>query len=156
VPSSPSPAEDAAARGTMPASVRVAVVVTSLLAGILLLYVAVTLLGRDGIVTALTESQSQLTRAEAERYVVINAAAYGVVGLLFAVTAWFLPRRHPWARWIGLAVMVAVALMMLFSMITAGGVVVSSLLLLVLSVAGITSLAAKSTGEWMPRLRAQA
>lgn len=155
MPSSPAPAADAAGRGPMPASVRVAIVVISLLAGILLLYVAVTLLGREGIVDALTGSQSELTRAEAERYVVLNAAAYGVVGLLFAVTAWFLPRRQAWARWMGLAVLVAVALMMLFSMVTAGGVVVSSLLLLVLSIAGITSLAAKSTGEWLPSVRAR-
>lgn len=156
MPSSPAPAEDPPTPATMPTSVRVAVIVLALLTGILLLYVAVTLLGRDGIVDALTESQSGLSQAEAERYVVINAAAYGLVGLLFAVTAWFLPRRQPWARWVGLAVLTAVALMMLFSMITAGGVVVSSLLLLVLAIAGITSLAAKTTGEWLPSLRAKA
>lgn len=148
MPDSPTPAQRTPAGGLRPPSVRVAVVVTALLAGILLLYVAATLLGREGIVDALTRSQPGLSRVDAERFVLINGASYGTVGLLFAVTAWFVSRRRSWARWLGLAVMVAVALLMVFSMVTAGGVVVSSLLLLVLCIAGVTSLLARSTVEW--------
>jgi hypothetical protein len=40
--------------------------------------------------------------------------------------------------------------------VAAGGITVSSLLLFVLSVAAVTSLVARTTGTWVPRLRTRA
>jgi hypothetical protein len=45
---------------------------------------------------------------------------------------------------------------MLLGMVSIGGVTPISLLVLVLSVAAVTSLLARPTGEWVPRLRSGA
>ena len=79
-----------------------------------------------------------------------------MLGLLFALASWFLPRRQPWARWMGLAASVVLGLLTLFSAVTAGGVTVASLLLIVLSVAAITSLLARTTTAYVPSLRTRA
>ena len=87
----------------------------------------------DGVAEAIVDAGADLSMAEAQRYVVIWLMPYLVLGLLLALAAWFLPRRQPWARWIGLAANVVLALLTLFSAVTAGGVTIASLLLLVLS-----------------------
>ena len=68
---------------------------------------------------------------------------YLVVGVVLALAAWFLPRRQPWARWIGLAGELPARAADPVLDDAAGGVTVSSLLLLVLSAAAVTSLLAR-------------
>ena len=77
---------------------------------------------------------------------------YGLLGVLVALSAWFLPRRQPWARWVGLATSAALALLTIFSILVAGGVTVFSLLIAVLSVAAVASLMARTTRDYVPGL----
>jgi uncharacterized membrane protein len=102
------------------------------------------------------EEGNGITEADARRFVLLALIPYLVIGLLLALSAWFLPRRQPWARWLGLAASFVLALLTLASVVAAGGITVSSLLLFVLSVAAVTSLVARTTGTWVPRLRTRA
>ena len=130
-----------------PPSVRVSVTLLSTLAVLLLLYVTVTWLGRDGLIEALTDSG--LTRAEAEQFLVINTSAPLVMDLLFGVSAWGVAKRHSWGRWAGVVAAVVLAGLVSTAMLTAGGVTVVSLLLVVLAVAAAASLLARTTREWL-------
>ena len=145
----PSPTPDGAAL-PMPASVRVAVGLMGLLAAMLLLYAAITWLGRDGLAEALAR-RPDFTQAEAARYVLISAAPYLAVGVVLAVSAWFLPQRRPWAHWTGVAASFLLAGLMLLGMASIGGVTPISLLVLVLAVAAVTSLLARTTVGWLRR-----
>jgi hypothetical protein len=137
----------------MPASARVAVIVMGVLAAMLLLYAAITWLGRDGLTEAVARARPDLSRDGAARYVLVRALPYLAVGLVLAVSAWFLPQRLPWARWTGLAASFLLAGLMLLGMASIGGVTPISLLVLVLAVAAVTSLLARPTVDWVPRLR---
>lgn len=139
----------------MPTSVRVAVIVMSLLAGLLLLNTAVSLYVFEDIVDRLADIQG-VGRGDAERTVLLWLAPNLVFGLVFALAAWFLPRRHAWARWLGMAVASMLGIFLVLTAVTGGGVTIVSLLLFVLCLAAITSLAARTTSAWMPRLRPQA
>jgi hypothetical protein len=79
-----------------------------------------------------------------------------VLGLLVALAAWFVPRRHAWARWVGLSAAAMLAVLHLLSAIMGGGVTVLTLLLFVLCLAAISSLVSRTTSAWMPRLRPRA
>jgi len=138
----------------MPTSVRVAVVLMAVLAGLLLLNAVLTWWGREGVARAIAGASADISRAEAERFVVLWLVPYLVLGIILALSAWFLPRRQAWARWVGLAATALLALLTLVSTIAAGGVSAGSLLLLVLSIGAITSLVARGTKAWVPRLRA--
>jgi uncharacterized membrane protein (DUF2068 family) len=138
----------------MPTSVRVAIIAMSVLAGLLLLITALNLYVLEERVGRVVADQS-MTRADAERAVLLLLAPYLVFGLIFALASWFLSRRKPWARWMGLAASAMVATFMVFSAFTAGGVTVFSLLLFVLSLAAVTSLAARTTTAWIPSLRSR-
>jgi len=157
VPTTPAPADPeptgTAAPSVMPASVRVATITMGLLAALLLVNAGLLWYGFDVTVDRIVREGSGVTAAEARRFVLLALIPYLVVGLVLALAAWFLPRRQPWARWLGLAGSVVLALLTLFSMIAAGGVTVSSLLLFVLSAAAVTSLVARTTGAWVPSLR---
>jgi hypothetical protein len=48
------------------------------------------------------------------------------------------------------------AIFLLLTAVTGGGITIVSLLLFVLCLAAITSLAARTTSAWVPRLRARA
>ncbi|NEK86087.1 hypothetical protein GCU60_09995 [Blastococcus saxobsidens] len=144
--STPRPA-DSGALPQSPPSVRVAIALLSTLAVLLLLYVTVTWLGRDGLVQALTDSG--LTPAEAEQFLVINTAAPLVMGLVYGIAAFGVSRRRSWGRWTGLVAAVVLAGLVATTMLTAGGVTVVSLLLFVLAVATATSLLARTTREWL-------
>ena len=135
----------------MPPSVRVALGLLALLAVLLLIYVALTWLGRDRLIETLIESG--FSRAGAERYLLVNSTAPLVLGLLHGVSAWALTARRPWSRWTGLAGSVVLALLILSTMLTAGGVTVVSLLLLVLSVSAAASLMAATTRDWLVQTR---
>ena len=86
---------------------------------------------------------------EPSRYVLVSALPYLAVGLVLAVSAWFLPQRQPWARWTGLTASFLLAGLMLLGMASIGGVTAISLLVLVLAVAAVTSLVARPTGDWV-------
>jgi hypothetical protein len=141
--------------GRAPVSVRVAVIVMALLSGLLLLVTALSLYVLEQSGRRIAESQG-ISPADAERVVLLSLGPYLVLGLLFALAAWFLPRRHAWARWLGLASSALVATLTALSAIGAGGITVLTLLLFVLSLAAVTSLAARTTSAWVPRLRARA
>jgi hypothetical protein len=153
VPSSPVPAGDAPARGPIPTSVRVAVIAMAVLAGLLLLNAALTWFGREGVVDAIVKAGTDVDRAEAMRFVVLWLVPYLILGVVLALSAWFLPRGRAWARWTGLAGSFLLGALILLSMLSSGGATIASLLLLVLSIAAVTSLLARSTGAWVPRLR---
>lgn len=156
MPTAKLPAEGSSAAPSIPTSVRVAIIAMAILAALLLLNAGLTWYGREGVAEAIVEAGTDVSQDEAQRYVVIWLVPYLVLGVLLALAAWFLPRRQPWARWIGLAASVLLALLTLFSAVTAGGVTFASLLLLVLSVAAITSLLARTTTEYVPSLRTRA
>jgi hypothetical protein len=156
-PSEHAPAEltardDGPPRGPRPTSVRVAVIVMSLLAGLLLVYVVTTWMARDNVIDQLVEDGS-IARADGPRLLASQLIPFLVLGLILGASAWFLPRRQAWARWLGLAAVVVVGLLSLLSILLSGAISVLALLLLVLSIAAITSLAARTTGAWVPRLR---
>ena len=138
----------------MPTSVRVAVIVMSVLAGLLLLNVAVSLYVFETIVADIADLQNT-SQAAAERTVLLYLAPNIVFGLVFALAAWFLPRRHAWARWLGLAVASMLAIFHVLTAFAGGGITIVALLLFVLSLATVTSLAARTTSAWVPSLRAR-
>jgi uncharacterized protein YggT (Ycf19 family) len=138
----------------MPTSVRVAVIVMAVQAALLLLVTALNLYVLEQAVGRIADSQG-VARSDAERVVLFSLGPYLVLGLLFALSAWFVPRRHAWARWLGLASAALVATLTALSAVGDGGVTVLTLLLFVLSLATITSLAARTTSSWVPRLRAR-
>ena len=133
----------------MPPSVRVAVGVMAVLALLLLSNAALLGFGFDVAVDRIVDEVDDITRAEARQFVLLSLVPYLVLGLVLAVAAVFLPRRRTWARLAGLTATVLLALLTLVSVLSAGGVTVASLLLLVLSIAGTTSLMARTTRAWM-------
>jgi hypothetical protein len=152
VSSTPTPSEDAGAAPRMPTSVRVAVIVMSLLAGLLLLYAGLTWFNREQVVDTLVRSGG-LSRSDASRVVLTSVIPFAVIGLVLAASAYSLPRRQPWARWVGLSAVVLLGLLTLLSTLASGGATVLSLLLIVLCVAGVSSLLSRTTATWVPRLR---
>jgi hypothetical protein len=137
----------------MPTSVRVAVIVMGVLAALLLTNAALLWYGYDAAVDRLVREGEDISRVEASQFVLTSLVPYLVIGLVLALAAWFLPRRQPWARWFGLTASALLALLSLLSVIGLGGVTVGLLLVLVLSVAAVTSLLAPTTKAWIPRLR---
>jgi uncharacterized protein YggT (Ycf19 family) len=138
----------------MPTSVRVAVIVMSVLAGLLLLVASVNLYALQEISEQIAATQ-EISQSEAQRSILLLLAPYVVLGLIFALAAWFVPRRHAWARWIGLAAAAMLAVLHVLSAAMGGGVTILTLLLFILCLATITSLVARTTSAWMPSLRAR-
>jgi hypothetical protein len=138
-----------------PASVRVAVVLMGLLAAMLLFYAAITWLGREGLAEAVGRARPDLSPSQAARYVLVSAAPYLVIGVVLAVSAWFLPRRRRWACWTGVVAAFLLAGLMLLGMASIGGITPISLLVLVLAVATVASLLARSTTGWLAEPRVE-
>ena len=137
----------------MPRQVRIAVVAMGVLAALLLLNAGLTWYTRGRLAAALVTARPDMSRADAERLVLLWMLPYLVVGLILALAAWYLPRKQAWARWFGLAASTLLALLTLFSVVSSGGATVASLLLLLLSVASVSSLLSKRTAAWVPPLR---
>jgi hypothetical protein len=148
VPTSPEPA----APTVLPTSVRVAAITMGVLAALLLVNAGLLWYGFDATVERIVSQGNGVSAAEARRFVLLALIPYLLIGLVLALAAWFLPRRQAWARWIGLAASVVLALLTVFSMVAAGGVTVSALLLFVLAAAAVTSLVARTTGTWVQPL----
>jgi hypothetical protein len=140
----------------MPPSVRVATIVMAVLAALLLLNGAILWYGYDAAVDRIVREGDGISRSEASQFVTMSLVPYVVIGLLLALAAWFLPRRQAWARWTGLAAAGVLAILTLLTTLAAGGVTIGSLLVLVLSVAAVSSLLARTTGAWVPSLRSRA
>jgi hypothetical protein len=140
----------------MPTSVRVAVITMGLLAALLLVNAGLLWYAFDATVERVIDASKGITEADARQFVLLALVPYLVIGLILALAAWFLPRRQPWSRWLGLAASVLLGLLTLFSVVAAGGVTISSLLLFVLAVAAVTSLLARTTRAWVPSLRSRA
>ena len=132
----------------MPTSAKVAVGVLAGLAVLLLLSSLLTVTAWDAVVDALADGQPDAPRSDAEQVVRVNVAQSVAFGLLSAVSAFFLARGRGWARWSGLAAAELLGLVTLGAAVLLGGVSVSSLLVLVLCVAGATSLLARPTAAW--------
>jgi hypothetical protein len=139
----------------MPTSVRVAVIVMSVLAGVLLLVAAVNLYALEEVTARVAEAQGTST-SDAQRGILLLLGPYVVLGLVFALSAWFVARRHAWARWTGLAASSVIGMLLLLTALAGGGITAMSLLLFVLALTAITSLASRTTSAWVPRLRARA
>jgi hypothetical protein len=140
----------------MPVSVRVAAITMGVLAALLLTSAGLLWYGFDGAVDGVMQNNADISRADARRIVMVSLVPSLVVGVLLALAAWFLPRRQPWARWIGLAGATLVGLMSLLVTLASGAISAYTLLVLVLSAAAVTSLLARTTGTWVPRLRSRA
>lgn len=156
VPKDQSPAPATSSRPPMPPSVRVAVIVMGILAALLLTNAALLWYAYDDAVARLVRDGEDVSRSEASQFVIMSLVPYLAIGLLLALAAIFLPRRQPWARWLGLAASGLLALLSLMSALTLGGVTISLLLLLVLSVSAVASLLSRTTAAWVPKLRASA
>ena len=153
--SSPAPAEDASPAPTMPTAVRVAVIVMAVMGALLLISAALLWYSYGATVDRLV-SQTDISRNDAGRFVTMSIVPNLVLGLILALSAWFLPRRQTWARWTGLATSGLLAVLTAFQVLAGGGLTIASLLLLVLAIAAVVSLAARSTRGFVPRLRPRA
>jgi hypothetical protein len=132
--------------------VRVAVLVLWLMAGLLLANAALTVVVLPRLVDRATSS-SDVSRAEAQRAILLGLAPLVLLGLILGLSAWGLARRHAWARWTGLGATIMLFALTLLTMLAAGGLLLVSLLLLLLSMAAATSLVSRTTAAWIPRLR---
>jgi hypothetical protein len=137
----------------MPPSVRVAIGVMAVLALLLLSNAVLLWVGYDVAVDRILDETDDLSRDEAEQFVLLSLVPYFVLGLVLAVSAVFLARRRSWARWAGVVATGLLALLTIVSVLATGGVTIASLLLLVLSIAGVTSLMARTTWAWSPGAR---
>ena len=142
----------------MPVPVRVASGVLIGLAVLLLLGAVVTVSAWSAVVDALADARPGSPRSDAELLVQVNVAQSTAFGVLMALSAAFLTRGRTWARWSGLAASVALGLITLGTTVLAGGVAVTSQLVLVLCVAAVVSLLSPTTAAWTrpgPRSRPQ-
>jgi len=139
----------------MPLSARMAVGVLAGLAVLLLLNALFTFLARDAVVDTFARAQPDSPRSDAEQIVLVNLVQATVFGVLAAVSAWALSQRRGWGRWTGLATSVLLGLITLGATFLAGGVAVSTLLVLVLCISAVVSLLARTTAAWTagPRSR---
>ena len=80
--------------------------------------------------------------------VLLNVVQGLVFGVPAVVSAWFVTRRHAWARWAGVATCGLLALLTVWTSVAAGGVAVTSLLLIVLCMGAVSSLLAATTATW--------
>ena len=132
----------------MPTSVRVSIGVLAALAVLLLLSSLLTAFAWGAVVDAIAEAQPDQSRSDAALVVRVNLVQSVVFGLLTAVSAVFLARRRRWARWAGLAASLLLGLITLGATVLAGGIAVTSQLVLVLCAAAVASLLTRTTAAW--------
>ncbi|NEK93448.1 hypothetical protein GCU67_04555 [Modestobacter muralis] len=149
-PSSSRPAAPVPGKPGMPASVKVSVGVLALLGVLLLLNALFTALAFDTVVDLFADARPGSPRSEAVQAVQVTLVQGVVFGGLGALAAWGLARRRGWARLTGLAVGIGLGVVTLVGAVVAG-LAPTSLLVLVLCVAAVTSLFAPTTAAWAPR-----
>ena len=133
----------------MPASVKVSVGVLTALGVLLLLNAVFTALAFDAVVDRFADARPGSPRSEAVQTVWLTLAQAVLFGGLAAIAAWGLARHRGWARPAGLAVGIGLGVITLVGALVAG-LAVTSLLVLVLCVAVVTSLFAATTAAWAP------
>jgi hypothetical protein len=143
------------APSVMPSSVRVAAIAMGVLAALLLTYAGLLWYSFGDSVAQIADASKGVTEAAARRFVLTLLIPSLLLGVLLGLAAWFLPRRQAWARWMGLAASGLLALLMLFSIVAVGGIPILPLLLLILAAVAVRSLMLRSTGTWVPSLRAR-
>ncbi|WP_139228945.1 hypothetical protein [Blastococcus tunisiensis] len=151
MPTDQTPAGGPAARPVLPPSVRVAAIAMGVVAALLLTNGALLWSGFDDAVDRVAEA-AEVGRDAARQFVLSSLIPNVVLGLVLALSAWFFPRRQPWARWTGLAASGLLVVLTLFQLV-AGDITIASLLLLALSIAAVAGLLARGTREWVPPLR---
>ena len=139
----------------MPPSVRIAAIAMGVLAALLLTYAGLLWYSFADTVAQIADATKGISEDAARRFVLTLLIPCLLLGVLLGLSAWFLPRRQAWARWIGVAASVLLALMMLFSMVASSGIAILPLLLFVLAAVAVRSLLARSTSTWVPPLRAR-
>ena len=151
----PEPELTPGAPSVMPTSVRVGAIAMGVLAALLLTYAGLLWYSFDDSVAQIADAAKGITEDAARRFVLTLLIPCLLLGILLALAAWFLPRRQAWARWIGLAASGLLALLMLFSLVSGGGISVLPLLLFVLAAIAVRSLLLRTTGTWVPPLRSR-
>jgi ABC-type spermidine/putrescine transport system permease subunit II len=131
----------------MPTPTRVAVILLALLAVLLLASATLNWVGQEVILDRF-EEQGQ-DREAAAQSLLLFTIAYAVIGVSGLLAAVFLARRRPWARQVGMLVTSLLVVMTLISAVLTGGIVATSLLVLVSGVAGFTSLVSRQTKDWV-------
>jgi hypothetical protein len=139
----------------MPPSVRVGAIVMGVLAALLLTYAGLLWYSFDDSVAQIADAAKGITVGAARQFVLTLLIPCLLIGVLLALSAWFLPRRQAWARWTGLAASGVLALLMLFSMVAGGGITLLPLVLFLLAAVAVRSLLRGSTAGWVPSLRAR-
>src|SRR4051794_16046041 len=134
----------------MPVSVRVAVIVMGVLAALLLTNAALLWYSYGDAVDRLVREGNGVSRSEAGQFVLMSLVPYLLLGLMLALAAWFLPRRHAWARWTGLGASALLAVISLLSAVGLGGVTIATLGVVVLSGGAVTGLRARPPGAGAP------
>ena len=99
-------------------------------------------------------AQPDLDRAALTRSLVLGQVLYLGLAVAAGIGAVALLRGRAWGRWLGLAAALFLGLRTLLSTLTAGGTTILSLLVLVLCVAAVSSLLARTTRAWLPTRRA--
>jgi len=133
----------------MPVPVKVSIGVLVALGLLLLLNGLLTALLFDDVVDAFADAQPDAPRSDAVQRVQVNLAQAAVFGGLGVVAALGLARRLGWARFTGLAVGVGLGVLTLVGALVAG-LAPTSLLVIVLCAAAVTSLLAPATAAWAP------
>lgn len=144
------PSPPAEPRVPMPTPTKVAVILLALLGVFLLLNSALTWFAQEVLVDQIVED-SGADPEEAAQQLLLFLVAYGVMGLAAVLAAAFLARHSAWARLLGFVVASLLALITLYVVVTSGGVTPLGLLVLVISVAAVTSLWSAQTKEWVGR-----
>lgn len=141
--SEPSPVE----KRPMPTPTRVAVILLWLLGVVLLAYSLLIWLTQEEQIDASVEAGTD--RETAAQILLLYLIAFVIIGLSALLAAIFLPRRRAWARQVGLLTTSLLVVMSLFGALAAGGISPVGLLVLIASIAGLTSLVSRQTKDWM-------
>jgi hypothetical protein len=126
----------------------------ALLAGLMLLNAGVSFFLREKLVADLVK-RTGVSEADATEALLIWVTPFLVLGLVFAISSWFVARRQAWARWMGLAASALVAMLLLIAALSGGGVSIFILLVFVLALVALSSLMSKKTAAWIPPLGAR-
>ncbi len=141
--SEPSPVE----KQPMPTPTRVATILLWLLGVVLLAYSVLIWVTQEAQIDASVEAGTD--RETAAQVVLLYLIAFAIIGLSALLAGIFLPRRRAWARLVGLLTTSLLMVMSLFGALAAGGISPVGLLVLIASIAGLTSLVSRQTKDWV-------
>jgi hypothetical protein len=131
----------------MPTPTRVAVILLWLLGVVLLAYSVLIWVTQEAQIDASVEAGTD--RETAAQVVLLYLIAFAIIGLSALLAGIFLPRRRAWARQVGLLTTSLLMVMSLFGALAAGGISPVGLLVLIASIAGLTSLVSRQTKDWV-------